>query len=100
MQGSALHKSLPLILRFTTLYTFPPLYTQKPAARRVFVFSTVFSSFPKPLPLVEVAAKQTERAKALTGDPKHSDIIALPKAPAYRAAAALGPQACPLSHLR
>ena len=25
-------------LRFPTLYTFPPLYTQKPAARRVFVF--------------------------------------------------------------
>ena len=54
----------------------------------------------KPLSLGEVSAKQTERAKALTGDPKHSDIIALPKAPAYRAAAALGPQACPLSHLR
>ena len=38
MQGSAMNKSLPMILRFTTLYTFPPLYTQKPAARRVFVF--------------------------------------------------------------
>ena len=25
-------------MRFTALYTFPPLYTQKPAARRVFVF--------------------------------------------------------------
>jgi hypothetical protein len=25
-------------MRFPTLYTFPPLYTQKPAARRVFVF--------------------------------------------------------------
>lgn len=31
-----------LITRFTTLYTFPPLYTQKPAARRVFVFYTGF----------------------------------------------------------
>lgn len=33
-----LSKLLVLNLRFTTLYTFPPLYTQKPAARRVFVF--------------------------------------------------------------
>ena len=37
-----MHKSLPMILRFTTLYTFPPLYTQKPAARRVFVFVGAF----------------------------------------------------------
>lgn len=27
-----------LNMRFPTLYTFPPLYTQKPAARRVFVY--------------------------------------------------------------
>jgi hypothetical protein len=45
MQGSALHKSLPLILRFTTLYTFPPLYTQKPAARRVFVFYAFLGNY-------------------------------------------------------
>ena len=39
MQGSAEQKApAALNLRFTTLYTFPPLYTQKPAARRVFVF--------------------------------------------------------------
>lgn len=39
MQGSAEQKALAALnLRFTTLYTFPPLYTQKPAARRVFVF--------------------------------------------------------------
>ena len=37
-----MNKSLPMILRFTTLYTFPPLYTQKPAARRVFVFVGIF----------------------------------------------------------
>ena len=29
-------------MRFPTLYTFPPLYTQKPAARRVFVFVGLF----------------------------------------------------------
>ena len=52
------------------------------------------------LPLGEVSAKQTERARTLTGGPKRSDIIALSKALAYHAAAALGPQACPLSHLR
>ena len=34
-------------LRFTTLYTFPPLYTQKPAARRVFVFVGAFFFFTK-----------------------------------------------------
>ena len=33
------HSGPPVKLRFTALYTFPPLYTQKPAARRVFVFS-------------------------------------------------------------
>ena len=32
-----------ILLRFTSLYTFPPLYTQKPAARRVFVFFTSYS---------------------------------------------------------
>ena len=32
------HSGPPVKLRFTALYTFPPLYTQKPAARRVFVF--------------------------------------------------------------
>ena len=32
-------------LRFPTLYTFPPLYTQKPAARRVFVFVGAFLFF-------------------------------------------------------
>ena len=42
-----MNKSLPMILRFTTLYTFPPLYTQKPAARRVFVFAGVFLFFTK-----------------------------------------------------
>ena len=42
-----MHKSLPMILRFTTLYTFPPLYTQKPAARRVFVFVGDFFFFHK-----------------------------------------------------
>jgi hypothetical protein len=47
MQGSAMNKSLPMILRFTTLYTFPPLYTQKPAARRVFVFVGAFFFFTK-----------------------------------------------------
>ena len=43
MQGSAEQKApAALNLRFTTLYTFPPLYTQKPAARRVFVFVGIF----------------------------------------------------------
>ena len=51
MQGSAAQKaSAALNLRFTTLYTFPPLYTQKPAARRVFVFYTGFYGSAKPLP--------------------------------------------------
>ena len=37
MQGSAEQKApAALNLRFTTLYTFPPLYTQKPAARDVY----------------------------------------------------------------
>ena len=36
------HSGPPVKLRFTALYTFPPLYTQKPAARRVFVFLLLF----------------------------------------------------------
>ena len=48
MQGSAEQKApAALNLRFTTLYTFPPLYTQKPAARRVFVFVGDFFLFEK-----------------------------------------------------
>ena len=61
MQGSTTHKSLPMILRFTTLYTFPPLYTQKPAARRVFVFVGAFCmerlEWP-PLPLWPYSAEK------------------------------------------
>ena len=44
MQGSAEQKApAALNLRFTTLYTFPPLYTQKARCQAGFVFVGDFS---------------------------------------------------------
>ena len=92
-------KQLPCLkLRFTTLYTFPPLYTQKPAARRVFVFVGAFffftkgcngkqrtcpaeQLFPATTPPVKM---QTRKVRRLSGFALYQNIIPLMIARAQR----------------
>ena len=93
-----MNKSLPMILRFTTLYTFPPLYTQKPAARRVFVFVGAFFFFTKGcngkqwtcpaeqlFPVMTPSVKmQTRKVRRLSGFALYQNIIPLMIARAQR----------------
>ena len=58
------HSGPPVKLRFTALYTFPPLYTQKPAARRVFVFSEGGLRCPAFASGVAAPSQKTDRGPA------------------------------------
>ena len=72
------HSGPPVKLRFTALYTFPPLYTQKPAARRVFVFSEGGLRCPAFASGVAAPSQKTDRGPSAASLPRPQDAVGGP----------------------
>ena len=72
------HSGPPVKLRFTALYTFPPLYTQKPAARRVFVFSVDGLRCPAFASGVAAPSQKTDRGPSAASLPRPQDAVGGP----------------------
>src|SRR5699024_3969389 len=72
------HSGPPVKLRFTALYTFPPLYTQKPAARRVFVFSVDGLRCPAFASGVAAPSQKTDRGPSAASLPESSETAKAP----------------------